>query len=128
MKKITLSMASILMLFGSLGYAGETVKWSGIVREEDGYHTNGHRFGHNLEFIKQEDGSKYDIVKGDELEALHSEKEKNLLVEIEAEKTNRFLFWGGNLIVKNFRVLQELDEIPHQAARNSRLDGAGSRR
>lgn len=104
----------ISVLFSFSAYAGEIVRWTGTVSEEDGYHYNEHEFGHSLEFIRQNDGKSFDVVDSQELEAVHIQKEKNLLVEIEAEKTDRFLFWGGNLIVKNFKVLDELDEIPHR--------------
>lgn len=129
MKKANFVLVFALLAVSNWAFASETVTWSGIVKEEDGYHTVGHRFGHSLEFVKQDDGAKYDIVDSDELESLHIQKEKNLLVEITAEKTNRFLFWGGNLIVKNFKVLQELDDIPHREPVRTVSDGgARSRR
>jgi len=104
----------ITILFGISAYAGEKVQWTGVLSEEDGYHYNQHEFGHDLEFTRQSDGKSFDVVDSEELAAVHIEKEKNLLVEIEGEKTSRFLFWGGNLIVTKFKVLQELEQIPHQ--------------
>lgn len=129
MKKLTMNLS---ILCGVLGIsfaavAGEPIKWTGILQEEDGYHTTAHEFGHDLEFVRQDDGGKFDVVDSPELLAVHSAKEKNLLVEIEAEKTKRFLFWGGNLIVKNFRVLGELDEIPHQAPKRTQYERGGGR-
>lgn len=84
----------------------EIVKWIGEVRDEPSSHTTNHE--HELTFVKKDDGENYDIVDSPELVKLHHETEKNFLVEIEAEKTPRFLFWGGNLVVKNFRVINEL--------------------
>lgn len=89
----------------------EIVKWVGEIKDEASAHTTKHQ--HALEFIKRDDGKVYDIVDSPDLVKLHHETEKNYLVEIEAEKTPRFLFWGGNLIVKNFRIVDELGTVPH---------------
>lgn len=94
-------------------YEPEIVKWIGEVKDEASDHTTEHQ--HALEFVKKDDGKEYDIVDSPELVKLHHETEKNYLVEIEAEKTPRFLFWGGNLIVKNFKVLEETALVPHLA-------------
>lgn len=118
-----------IFVLSSQASASETVKWTGIVKEEGGFHTTGHTFGHSLEFVRESDGKDFDIVDSAELENLHIQKEKNLLVEIEAQKTGKFLFWGGNLIVTNFKVLKELDDIPHrERARASNLDRGGRSR
>lgn len=103
---LTLSQASLA--------AAESVKWTGIIQEEKGYHTPNHENGHDLEFVKQDDKETFDVVDSEGLLNTHTEKEKNLLVEVEGEITPRFLFWGGNLVVKNFKVLNELNEIPHR--------------
>ncbi len=92
-------------------YEPEIVKWIGEVKDEASDHTTEHQ--HSLEFTKKDNGKEYDIVDSPELVKLHHETEKNYLVEIEAEKTPRFLFWGGNLIVKNFKVLEETAVVPH---------------
>lgn len=94
-------------------YEPEIVKWVGEIKDEDSDHTTEHN--HSLEFVKKDDGKEYDVVDSPELVKLHHETEKNYLVEIEAEKTPRFLFWGGNLIVKNFKVLEETASVPHLA-------------
>jgi len=85
----------------------ETVKWIGEIKEEFCDPTTNDL--HELKFVKKDDGKKYDIVEGPALEKLHSEISKNALVEIEAEKTPKFLFWGGNLIVKNFKVIATIN-------------------
>jgi hypothetical protein len=92
----------------------EIVKWVGEISDSASDHTTQH--GHDLEFRNRATGDTYDIVDSPELVKLHHETEKNYLVEIEAEKTSRFLFWGGNLIVKNFKVLNETASVPHLAA------------
>ena len=89
----------------------EIVKWEGYV-EADGGHTTRH--DHDLEFVRQSDGETFDIVDSPALEKVHCDTSKKLRVKIEPEKTSRFLFWGGNLIVKNFEVLEELDQVPHK--------------
>ncbi|MCB0361355.1 MAG: hypothetical protein KDD35_01450 [Bdellovibrionales bacterium] len=89
----------------------EIVKWEGFV-VADGGHTTRH--DHDMEFVRESDGETFDIVDSPDLEKVHCESSKKLRVKIEAEKTSRFLFWGGNLIVKNFEVLEELESIPHQ--------------
>jgi|GEM_PF-2486947 len=98
--------------------ASEVLKLIGEISDSDSVHTNLHK--HKLEFKDNESGKSYYIVDSPELVKLHHENEKNYLVEIEAEKTSRFLFWGGNLIVKNFKVLNETVSVPHlQAVRVS---------
>lgn len=89
----------------------EIVKWIGEVKDEAATHTAGHE--HELKFVKKDDGKEYGIKDSPDLVKLHHETERNFIVEIEAEKTPRFLFWGGNLIVRNFKVLEETDSAPH---------------
>ena len=93
--------------------APEIVKWVGEISDPVSDHTTLH--GHKLEFKSRVTGDTYDIVDSPKLVRLHHEAEKDYLVEIEAEKTSRFLFWGGNLIVKNFKVLSEIGSVPHLA-------------
>jgi hypothetical protein len=109
-------------------YEPEIVKWVGEIKDEASDHTTEHQ--HALEFVKKDDGKVYDIVESPELVKLHHETEKNYLVEIEAEKKPRFLFWGGNLIVKNFTVLEETASVPHLAPikRTSSVREIGGRR
>jgi hypothetical protein len=89
----------------------EIVKWVGNVKDEVVDHTTEHK--HALKFVKKGDNEEFDIVDSPELVKLHHETEKNYLMEIEAEKTPRFLFWGGSLIVKKYKVLEETASIPH---------------
>ena len=108
----------------------EVVRWVGLVKDEASTHTTEHE--HALQFVRKDTGDSYDIKDSPDLVKLHHETEKNYLVELEAEKTSRFLFWGGNLIVKNFKVLEEAsDRIPHQEPapfeRRTSI-GAGDRR
>ena len=93
--------------------ASDSVKWVGILTERRGYHTIEHSDKHVLELVRQDNNETYKVIESEALLGTHIEKDKKLLVEIEGELTPRFLFWGGNLIVKSFKVLNELDEIPH---------------
>lgn len=91
----------------------EIVKWIGEISDSASDHTTLH--GYSLKFTNNETGKSYDIKDSPELVQIHHDNEKNYLIEIEAEKTPRFLFWGNNLIVKNFKVLNEIASVPHLA-------------
>jgi hypothetical protein len=94
--------------------APEIVKWVGLVRDNTSSHTTNHE--HRLQFVKNGGSDVFEIIDSPELVKLHHETEKNYVVEIEAEKIPSFLFWGGNLVVKNFKVVSEASEqISHGA-------------
>lgn len=115
MKKISNILLLLTLLFtGASVLAQESVNWTGILNESEGYHFIGHKFGHDLQFVRQSDGKKFSVINSEELEELHGNIEKNLLIKITAEITPKFLFWGGNLVVQDFKVVAELDQIPHK--------------
>lgn len=91
-------------------YAPEILELKGIVRS-DGNHQK--ECGVDLELVESETGKTYSISEPGELAKLHCTKEKNFLVSLKAEKTSSFLFWGGNLKVQEFEVLEELEAQPH---------------
>ncbi len=98
---------------GTKESAPEVVRWKGVIQDDPSSHTTEHQ--HALKFVRAEDQKTYDLERSPELIKLHHETEKNLVVEIEAEKTSSFLFWGGNLVVKNFTVLGDASSpIPHR--------------
>lgn len=103
----------------------EIVKWVGLI-ESDGGHTTRH--DHDLEFVRKSDGESFDVVDSPELEKVHCDKSKTLLVKIEAERTPRFLFWGDNLIVKKFEVLEELAMVPHKKYQPTKIRSFSERR
>ena len=120
MKKSILTLA--LAATTSLSFAGSLeaeeknkskniVSWTGFVTADFGHHT---KHNHNMEFVRQSDGRSFDIVDSPELEKVHCESSKKLLVEVTAERTPKVLFWGNNLIVKNFKILNELEDLPHK--------------
>ena len=89
----------------------EKVKWIGYI-EADAGHTTKHY--HDVRFVKKSNNQGFDIINSPMLEKAHCASEKRLLVEIEAERTPKFLFWGNNLIVKKFKILKELEAEPHK--------------
>ena len=120
MKKLILTL--ILAITAPLSFAGSPekvkkiepgnlVNWIGYVDADYGHNT---KHKHNMKFVRQSDGETFDIVDSPDLEKTHCESSKKLLVEITAERTPRVLFWGNNLMVKNFKILNELEGLPHK--------------
>lgn len=93
----------------------EMVKWIGEISDASG-HTSGHE--HSMQFKNQVTGKVYDLTAPD-LTKLHHDAEKNYLVEIEAEKRPKFLFWGGDLVVKKYRVIRDIASVPHEEVEES---------
>lgn len=89
------------------------VRWRGTLQDDSSSHTTEHE--HRLRFVRHDDQKVYDMEIGPELARIHHETEKNLIVEVEVERTSRFLFWGGNLVVRRFTILGSAGEaIPHR--------------
>ncbi len=90
--------------------------WVGEIKDDPRTHTTEHR--HALEFVRDVDGDSFDIVDSPELTRLHHETGKNYRIEAKVAKTPKFLFFGGNLVVKSFKVIEETsDSIPHALPR-----------
>lgn len=98
-------------------YVPQELELNGIVRSS-GNHPND--CGVELEFVEAKTGEVTFISEPGELAQLHCAKEKDFLVRLKAEKTSRFLFWGGGLKVLEFQVLQESEAQPHKQVQNSR--------
>ena len=113
MKKQILSILLFSIITNQSAWATQSVKWVGTLVEKRGYHTPEHSSNHALELVRQDNNEEYDVIESESLLGVHIEKDKDLLVEIEGEVTPRFLFWGGDLIVKSFKILNELEAIPH---------------
>jgi hypothetical protein len=109
----TYILAIIALTFINTSYADteEIVNWTGTL-QDSGTHSELHN--HALEFIKNGDSDSYKIVDSPELAKTHCDKSKKLKIKITAVKTPQFLFWGNNLVVKSFEVLEELEEVPHK--------------
>lgn len=82
-------------------YEPEIVNWTGEIKEE----LTSHYADHDLLFLKEDGNKKYSIIESPEILRFHHEINKNYLVEIEAEKTPTFLFWGGKLVIKKFKII-----------------------
>ena len=67
----------------------------------------------DLEFVDSKTGKKFDLERAEELTKLHCASERDLVVRMTAEKESRFLFWGGDLIVKSFEVISETPSESH---------------
>lgn len=92
-----------------------TFKEIGKITEEASDHTTEHE--HKLKFIRLRDGAKFDITDSPQLLKAHCESEKDPVVEIEGYRTDRFLFWGGDLVVTNFKIHEDI-EVPRIAHAN----------
>lgn len=92
-------------------YSPEVLDLKGIVRS-DGSHASDCNI--DLELVVQDSGKIYSISDPGELAALHCTKEKNFSVTMKAERTPKFLFWGGNLKVQSFEIIEELEAQPHK--------------
>lgn len=80
----------------------------------DDLSTHDTRHEHQLSFKNQETGEVFKVADNAELKKLH-ESGKNYLIQANVSTSPKFLFWGGELIVKNFNVIKETsDEIPHR--------------
>ena len=94
------------------GESAKVLKWTGEIMDDSSTHTTRHT--HDLKFIKSDTGERFSIVDSPEIQQYHHQLGKYFIAEIEGEKTDRFLFWGDNLVVKKFKVIQVTsDTIPH---------------
>ncbi len=82
-------------------YKPEIVNWTGEIKEE----LSSHDTSHDLLFFKKDDGKKYSIIDSPDIVRFQHEINKNFLIEIEAEKSPTFLFWGGKLVIKKFKII-----------------------
>jgi|TARA_Y100000817_G_C16781318_1_gene510731 hypothetical protein len=125
-KKSIVFLSTLLLslnLFASTDGQGSFI-WNGVVRSSELSHTTDHT--HFLEFVRSEDKEVFDIVDSPELAKLHHDTNRNYRVEIEGQLTSKFLFWGGNLVVKKFKVLEELDVVALREPR--RISGSSELR
>lgn len=113
MKYVLLAMLAS-SFFGCASTTTKTNQPTTMIGEvTDDISTHDTRHEHELKFKNQDTGEVFTIVDSPELMKVH-ENGKNVLIEANVAKSSKFLFWGGNLIVKNFRVIKETsDEIPH---------------
>jgi hypothetical protein len=126
---IMLVLVSLSVTVPVRSWAGEEVKaWVGVLEDyfdsHDAIHTT--KSGdHPMKFTRSSDGESFTVVGG--IGALlreHLESDKTLLVEIDGRITSKFLFFGGNLIITDSKVLQQVAQVDHRSQRNyERSDG-----
>ncbi len=98
--------------------AQEIQKLTGVVRCQEYSHGSTHDC--DLEIVEDSTGNQMDIVESPDLLKRHCQNDRELRVSLTAEKTPRFLFWGGNLKVKNFEILEELRPMRKSALLSER--------
>lgn len=111
-----MSALSLFVFIPTLASASETVRWKGSISDSAQSHTTAHF--HSLTFTRKDNGERYDIVDSPKLQKMHCENEGNYQLEIVAERTPSFLFWGNNLVVKDFKVVADaaVSRVPHRPA------------
>lgn len=114
MKYVLLAM--VASLFFGCASTGTKSNQTTLVTGElsDDLSTHDTRHEHQLSFKNQETGEVFKVADNAELKKLH-ESGKNYLIQANVSTSPKFLFWGGELVVKNFNVIKETsDEIPHR--------------
>jgi hypothetical protein len=84
-----------------------TLRAVGAIIENPSDHTTRH--DHSLKFLNLLDGQISDIVDSPELIKSHCESGQKSVVEITGSRTGKFLFWGGNLVVTDFRIHPDIE-------------------
>lgn len=117
---LTLLGLSLLSCASTTQSSSSQTKLVGEVIDEPATHDTRHL--HSLKFIDQTTGEAFKVVDSPNLVKLHHETGKSYLIEAEVVKKPKFLFWGENLVVKNFSVLKETsEEIPHKYYDDTKL-------
>lgn len=99
-------------------------KMVGEISDEPATHDTRHF--HALKFVDQVTGETFKVVDSPDLVKLHHESGKSYLIEAVAVKKPKFLFWGENLVVKNFNVLKETsEEVPHRYYDDTKTRSSG---
>ena len=94
------------------------VSWTGVVRCEKYSHTNEH--GCDLEFENGDTSKTISVVESPDLLKRHCANDRDLKVKVDGELTPKFLFWGGNLKISSFEVIEELSPMPETAKLSAR--------
>ena len=103
--------------------ASESLILEGWVRSNG---THGKTNCSGVVFEDKISGEITELEDAEKLEALHCTKEQDFLVKIEAEREERFLFWGGDLKLKTFEVIETATSSPHiveAVSRPARMSG-----
>jgi len=95
--------------------------WVGTLTDYRNSHSSSHNLqseDHLMTFTRSSDGKSFTVVAGaaDLLKA-HLESDSSLLVEVTGRITSKFLFFGGNMVIENSKVLQQLAQVDHKNPR-----------
>lgn len=107
---------SAFVSFSSTANAGEKFSsWEGVVEDLNGYHAPEHSGDHPLKFTRASDGESFLIVEGDEaLLKDHLSSDKAQVVQVDGRLTSKFLFFGGNMVVEQSKVIRDLASVEHR--------------
>lgn len=112
LKKISFATMFVMFMFSGApsAFADENAfKAIGKIIESRYDHTTKHE--HKLKFVRLDDGEIFDIEESPELLREHCQSEKDSVIEVEGYLTGKFLFWGGDLVVTNYKVHGDI-EVP----------------
>lgn len=122
---ILLILVSLSVTVPARSWAEEEVKaWVGMLEDyfdsHDDIHTK--KSGdHPMKFTRSSDGESFTVVDGGgDLLRAHLESDKTLLVEVDGRITSKFLFFGGNMIITNSKVIQQVTQVDHRSQRTFR--------
>ncbi len=97
----------------------EQVQLEGILLPEE--HKKGEE-DFDIEFVSADGTHKYDVSDSPEVTNLIRKNESSYIVKIDGELTPRFLFWGGDLVVKSFEILGKRPAPSHLVVSSSTRD------
>lgn len=128
--KLRLMFMTALLVVATQARANETTVFRevGKIIENTANHTQRH--DHALRFQRFSDGKEFDIVDSPELVELHCKTGTNPVMEVEGYRTDKVLFWGGNLVVNNFTVHDDIavPAVAHRSAPVAAPRGGGRTR
>lgn len=94
---------------------------TGVVFDDSNSHDDRHE--HILKFKDNTTGEVYSLAHNQGLLDMHHNSERNVMVELKGEIKSKFIIWGQELVVKEYKVLQEVGEkIPHKKYNESSKD------
>lgn len=85
----------------------QAVKWTGTIRCAGESTAEAHE-DCDMEFVRDEDQEVISLESTPALVAAHCKRTSDLRVKLEGEVTPQFLFWGGELKVSSFEILNEV--------------------
>lgn len=115
MKLLTQILCALIIPAAAYAGSDRAVSWTGRIFDTPNSHTTTH--DHSLSFEEEESKETYDVVDSPVLQKLHHETNRNYKAKIEGYITPKFLFFGGNLVVTKFEILEESEVVALSAPR-----------